>query len=132
MHHFLTWLLYTRDKFDLRSFFALHDLDRNGVWTRPEIEAVYGVHHIFSQKMSADDKAHQEKADKIVVAVLQKMDTNKDGMVSVEEFEKAGLAGLPDFSSLGAEGHHYAEESEFLYVFLTFIPMVPCLTLLVF
>jgi hypothetical protein len=101
------------DKFDLKSFFALHDLDRDGVWTRAEIEAVYGVHHIFSQKMSPDDKAHKAKADKIVDAVLERIDTNHDGLISMEEFEKAGLDALPDFKELGAEGHHYSEESEF-------------------
>ncbi|KAF8322338.1 uncharacterized protein EI90DRAFT_3292519, partial [Cantharellus anzutake] len=45
--------------------------------------------------------------------VLAKIDTNRDGVISLEEFEAAGLAALPDYSNLGAEGHHYDEESEF-------------------
>ncbi|KAL0951842.1 hypothetical protein HGRIS_008503 [Hohenbuehelia grisea] len=101
------------DSFDVRSFFQLHDLDRNGVWDKEEIEAVYGVHHIYSQKKSKDDIEHQRKADHIVDAVLQKLDANKDGVISPEELEEAGLDALPNFESIGAEGHHYDVESEF-------------------
>ncbi|KAF9011152.1 hypothetical protein BDQ17DRAFT_1397080 [Cyathus striatus] len=101
------------DSFDTRSFFQLHDLDRDGYWTRPEIEAVYGVHHIYSQKKSKDDVEHQKKADKIVDSVLLRIDLNKDGKISPEELENIGLDGLPNFDDLGAEGHHYDVESEF-------------------
>ncbi|TFK42024.1 precursor to secretory protein Ssp120 [Crucibulum laeve] len=101
------------DSFDTRSFFQLHDLDRNGFWDRPEIEAVYGVHHVYSQKKSKDDVEHQKKADHIVDAVLQRLDLNHDGKVTPEELEKVGLDGLPNFDDIGAEGHHYDVESEF-------------------
>lgn len=58
------------DSFDARSFFQLHDLDRyvvsmqstlycsdqvvcrDGLWNKEEIEAIYGVHHVYSQKKS--------------------------------------------------------------------------------
>ena len=101
------------DAFDLKSFFALHDLDSNGFLDASEIEAIYGVHHTDSQKKSPDEAAHAAKARTIVRQVLAKMDTNRDGVLSPAEFEAAGFEGLPDFSSLGAEGHHYDEESEF-------------------
>lgn len=39
------------------------------------------------------------------------MDTNKDGEITLAEFEAAGLAALPSFENLGAEGHHYDVES---------------------
>ncbi len=39
------------------------------------------------------------------------MDTDKDGMISAEELEAKGIAALPDFDNLGAEGHHYDVES---------------------
>jgi hypothetical protein len=42
------------------------------------------------------------------------MDSNKDGKVSLEEFEKQGLDALPNFSHLGADGHHYDMESGML------------------
>ncbi|KAG6813246.1 hypothetical protein H0H92_012883 [Tricholoma furcatifolium] len=86
--------------------------DTNGYWDRDEIEAVYGVHHVYSTKKSKDEQAHQEKADLIVNAVLKSLDLDNDGRVSPEELEKVGLNGLPNFDDLGAEGHHYDVESE--------------------
>ncbi|KAH9929731.1 uncharacterized protein B0H18DRAFT_995999 [Fomitopsis serialis] len=94
------------DSFDPPSFFQLHDLNR-------EIEAIYGVHHVYSQKKSKDEVAHQEKADLIVRTVLEKLDKDKDGKISLKEFLDVGLDGLPNFDKLGAEGHHYDVESEF-------------------
>lgn len=101
------------DAFDARSFFLLHDLNSNGYWSRDEIEAVYGVHHPYSQARSADKDAHDAKAKQIVDGVLKRMDTDGDGVVSEAEFLAVGLEGLPDYSALGAEGHHYDTESEF-------------------
>ncbi|TFK56467.1 hypothetical protein OE88DRAFT_1729960 [Heliocybe sulcata] len=101
------------DSFDLRSFFQLHDLNRDGVWDRDEVEAIYGVHHVYSKKMSKDDEEHQKKADTIANTVLNLLDKDKDGKVTPQEFEAVGLDGLPNFENLGAEGHHYDVESEF-------------------
>jgi len=101
------------DSFDAPSFFQLHDLNRDGVWDREEIEAIYGVHHVYSQKKSKDDIEHQKKADHIVTTVLGLLDKDKDGKVTQEEFVSVGLDGLPNFDDLGAEGHHYDVESEF-------------------
>ncbi|KAF9003770.1 hypothetical protein BDZ89DRAFT_1080858 [Hymenopellis radicata] len=101
------------EAFDLKSFFQLHDLNRDGVWDKEEIEAIYGVHHVYSQKKSKDDIEHQKKADTIVKVVLDRLDKNHDGKITVEEFGLVGLEGLPNFDSLGAEGHHYDIESEF-------------------
>ncbi|KAF9486393.1 precursor to secretory protein Ssp120 [Pholiota conissans] len=101
------------DSFDARSFFQLHDLNRNGVWDKEEIEAIYGVHHVYSQKKSKDDIEHQQKADQIVKGVLDRLDLNGDGVITPEELERVGVAGLPNFDGLGAEGHHYDVESEF-------------------
>ncbi|KAF8588313.1 hypothetical protein K439DRAFT_1406361 [Ramaria rubella] len=101
------------DSFDVKSFFHLHDLNRDGKWDREEIEAIYGVHHVYSQKHSADDKAHQAKADTIVKTVLDNVDKNHDGKITPDELEAVGLDLLPNFKQLGAEGHHYDVESEF-------------------
>ncbi|KAK7063884.1 precursor to secretory protein Ssp120 [Favolaschia claudopus] len=101
------------DSFDMRSFFQLHDLNRDGFWDREEVEAIYGVHHVYSQKKSKDDEEHKRKADHISSTVLNLLDKNRDGRISPEEFEAVGLEGLPNFDDLGAEGHHYDVESEF-------------------
>ncbi|KAJ7651526.1 precursor to secretory protein Ssp120 [Mycena polygramma] len=101
------------DSFDLRSFFQLHDLNRDGYWDKDEVEAIYGVHHVYSQKKSKDDEEHQKKADHISGTVFNLLDKNHDRKISPEEFEAVGLDGLPNFDSMGAEGHHYDIESEF-------------------
>ncbi|KAG6336235.1 hypothetical protein ID866_2854 [Astraeus odoratus] len=101
------------DSFDLDSFFQLHDLNRDGVWDREEIEAIYGVHHVYSQKKSKDEIEHQKKADHVVETVLQILDKDGDGKITPEEFSAAGFKGLPTFDHIGAEGHHYDVESEF-------------------
>jgi hypothetical protein len=46
-----------------------------------------------------------------VNAVLFGLDSNGDGVITVDELEKVGLDGLPNFDSMGAEGHHYDIES---------------------
>lgn len=101
--------------FNLGSAFALHDLDRNGVLDRSEIEAIYGVHHSESKKHSPTHEVHDEKADKIVGVVLRAMDSNSDGLITKKEFIDAGPNGLPIFPeyNIGSLGHHYDEESEF-------------------
>ncbi|GBE77520.1 hypothetical protein BKA93DRAFT_732448 [Sparassis latifolia] len=101
------------DSFDTESFFHLHDLNRDGVLDKEEIEAIYGVHHVYSQKKSKDEVEHQKKADHIVNTVLRLIDKNGDGKITLEEFKQVGLEGLPNFDALGAEGHHYDVESEF-------------------
>jgi len=101
------------DSFDIRSFFQLHDLNRNGFWDKDEIEAVYGVHHVYSQKQSKDELEHQEKADHIVKVVLERLDLDGDGRITAEELEKVGLDGLPNFEGLGADGHHTMSKVNF-------------------
>jgi hypothetical protein len=99
------------ETFDLASFFHLHDLNRDGVWDKEEIEAVYGAHHIYNKKLSKDDEEHKRKADEIVNTVLSIFDKDGDGKISQAELEAGGLAALPSFP--GTEGHHYDVESEF-------------------
>jgi len=101
------------DSFDIKAFFHLHDLNRDKFWDREEIEAIYGVHHVYSQKLSKDDEAHQAKADTIVRTILSNVDKDNDGKITAAELEAAGLNALPNFKELGAEGHHYDIESEF-------------------
>ncbi|KIM88785.1 hypothetical protein PILCRDRAFT_238903 [Piloderma croceum F 1598] len=101
------------DSFDPESFFQLHDLNQDGVWDREEVEAIYGVHHVYSQKKSKDDVDHQKKADYIAQTILDLMDKDKDGKITLAEFTKFGYKGLPSFDNIGAEGHHYDVESEF-------------------
>ncbi|KAG8844343.1 hypothetical protein FRB96_003067 [Tulasnella sp. 330] len=101
------------DAFDVDSFFSLHDLNSDGIWSVDEIEAIYGVHHPYSKAKTPDKQVHDSKAQAIVAEILRIMDKNGDGVVTAAEFREVGLEGLPDFSAQGAEGHHYDVESEF-------------------
>jgi len=47
----------------------------------------------------------------IVETVMDAVDKNRDGRITLSEFEAVGLDALPSFESLGAEGHHYDVES---------------------
>jgi hypothetical protein len=58
-----------------------------------------------------DDAEHQKKADHIAQTILDLMDKDKDGKITLAEFEKFGYQGLPNFDDMGAEGHHYDVES---------------------
>jgi nucleobindin len=58
-----------------------------------------------------DEIEHQKKAETIVNTVLDLVDKDKDGRISLSEFTSVGLDGLPNFDELGAEGHHYDVES---------------------
>ncbi|KAK0529974.1 hypothetical protein OC834_002563 [Tilletia horrida] len=101
--------------FDLGAFFAIHDLNSDGILDRSEIEAIYGVHHTMSRKHSKNAEVHDEKADFIVGEVLRRLDVNFDGLITKREFYNGGIEGLPTFEQYGKDtlGHHYDEESEF-------------------
>lgn len=56
---------------------------------------------------------HDEKAVKIVTAVLRSLDRDRDGFITQREFINGGPGGLPAFSEFGEGvlGHHYGESS---------------------
>ncbi|RSH84358.1 uncharacterized protein EHS24_005878 [Apiotrichum porosum] len=101
------------DTFDLPSFFHLHDLDMDGFWDKDEIAAVYGLRH-HSVIKGKNERPMPEAIENLVVFdVLRKLDTDKDGKISLEEFLAGGVEGLPAFDNIGNMGHHYDEESEY-------------------
>jgi hypothetical protein len=69
------------DSFDLPSFFKLHDLNMDGFWDEAEIRAVYGLYHHAAKAAHGDNQDLVEgKAWAVVEKVLQRLDTNKDGV----------------------------------------------------
>ncbi|OWZ74637.1 hypothetical protein C365_06975 [Cryptococcus neoformans Bt85] len=100
------------DSFDLESFFKLHDLDMNGYWDELEIQAVYGLHH-HSLKDKLGRGHADGRAQNIVAQVLDALDKDRDGKISLDEFLAGGTQGLPSFEGYKDLGHHYDEESEY-------------------
>jgi hypothetical protein len=47
----------------------------------------------------------------VVDTVFDEIDKDKDGKITLSEFEAVGLDALPSFEELGVEGHHYDVES---------------------
>ncbi|WWC68791.1 uncharacterized protein I206_102726 [Kwoniella pini CBS 10737] len=101
------------DSFDLESFFKLHDLDMNGFWDQAEIQAVYGLHHHSVKDKIKQPELVDARTQVVVDKVLEKLDTNKDGKISLDEFIAGGTEGLPSFEGYKDLGHHYDEESEY-------------------
>jgi hypothetical protein len=74
--------------------------------------------HIIAMQ---DDVDHQKKADYIAQTILDLMDKDKDGKITLAEFTKFGYKGLPSFDNIGAEGHHYDVESGTFYSYKPFV-----------
>ncbi|SCZ93043.1 BZ3500_MvSof-1268-A1-R1_Chr6-2g08424 [Microbotryum saponariae] len=101
------------DSFDLQSFFHLHDLNRDGILDVNELESIYGVHHEKAKKGSSSVEVHTAKAKEIVQEVLNKLDTDRDGYLTMREFVAGGVGGLPNFKGVEHLGHHYDAEGEY-------------------
>lgn len=79
-------------------------LDRN------ELESVYGVHHEKRKKGAKSLEVHTEQAKEIVTKVLEKLDENGDGVLTMREFVAGGVGGLPNFKGVDHLGHHYGQQ----------------------
>lgn len=123
------------DNFDLQSFFHLHDLNRDvrfislqshyesreligdnaqGVLDINELESIYGVHHEKVKKATGGtQEVHTEQARRIVAEVLDRLDANRDAVLTMREFLAGGVGGLPMFDNVPNLGHHYDEEGEY-------------------
>ncbi|KAK4051826.1 hypothetical protein OIV83_002531 [Microbotryomycetes sp. JL201] len=102
------------DNFDIQAFFHLHDLNRDGILDVNELESIYGVHHEKRKSASGVPlEVHTQQAREIVQAVLEKLDTNKDGVLTMREFIAGGVGGLPNFKGVADLGHHYDAEGEY-------------------
>ncbi|SCV67869.1 BQ2448_5480 [Microbotryum intermedium] len=101
------------DSFDIQSFFHLHDLNRDGILDVNELESIYGVHHDKAKKGSSSIQVHTAKAKQIVQEVLNRLDTDGDGYLTMREFVAGGVGGLPNFKGVQHLGHHYDAEGEY-------------------
>lgn len=109
------------DVYDGDTLFKIHDLTNSGEWSKNDILNLYGLlrelivgdgsgmgQHDHSQEVFT-----QENKDEVVNTILDLIDSNKDGKVSLEEFREFYKKGnkLPDFGY--GQGHHLDFESEY-------------------
>ncbi|MBW0524145.1 hypothetical protein O181_063860 [Austropuccinia psidii MF-1] len=99
--------------FDMAAAFHLHDLNGDNVLEADEILKLYGVDHETALDQSASVAQHDSKASRILTEVMDKLDLNKDGLVTKSEFVTAAEHGLPKFDDIVGLGHHYDEEGEY-------------------
>jgi hypothetical protein len=94
--------------FDSSTFFALHDFESTGVWTKEDVRRIYGLHD------KSTDNIPDEQKESAVSQVMNTFDTNGDGMISKDEFrtewEDKGKR-LPDLGM--GPGHHGDDEYEY-------------------
>ncbi|KAI1257362.1 hypothetical protein MGN70_000402 [Eutypa lata] len=93
--------------FDASSFYALHDFDSDGNWEAEEILRTYGL-------MDESNKdVPQSRRDEIQRALMALLDTNRDGVVTRDEFQAFIDSGksLPDMQT--GPGHHGDDEYEY-------------------
>ncbi|GFG30832.1 hypothetical protein Cfor_00760 [Coptotermes formosanus] len=75
--------------FNPRIFFHLHDLDGNGVWDADEVKALFlkELDKMYSPGAAEDDMRERiEELERMREHVFKEADTNKDGLISYEEF----------------------------------------------
>lgn len=86
------------------SALLLHDLNRDGQLDVSEVRGLYGLPDTWSES-----SPHSESTIRRVTStVMDLLDKNGDGLVSLEEFQSEELPEFP-----GVEGHHYSEEEEY-------------------
>lgn len=93
--------------FDATTFFNLHDYDSTGVWTAPDIRRTYGLSDPSSKDIS------EAKKQMVVQTILDMFDIDKNGEISLQEFETKDSQNikLPDFGM--GPGHHGDDEYEY-------------------
>lgn len=100
--------------FDLESAFHLHDLNSDNILEASEILKLYGVDHETAMDQSDSVDHHNSVASRILGEVMDKLDLNKDGLITKSEFVTVvGKHGLPNFNDISGLGHHYDEEGEY-------------------
>lgn len=75
--------------FDPKTFFMLHDIDGNGFWDENEVKVLFinELNKMYQAGVPEDDmKERAEEMERMREHVFQEADTNKDGLISYDEF----------------------------------------------
>merc|ERR1719281_1560807 len=76
------------DKFNPKVFFALHDINSDGLWDHKELEALFyrSATRLHTVNGETDMDAVRQEMIEMRRAVLREVDTNQDSLVSRREF----------------------------------------------
>ncbi|QRG40676.1 hypothetical protein FDK38_005164 [Candidozyma auris] len=108
------------DSFDAVSFFKMHDLENKGYWTLEDVLYVYGLtrEEVVGDgsgmgEHAAEEKVSQEAKSQVGSIVMNLLDSNGDGTITLEEWKRFidRKEELPDFGY--GPGHHMDFESEY-------------------
>lgn len=111
---------HDQDVFDARTFFLLHDLENKGYWDQTDLLYIYGLTRdaVVGDGSGMGEHTHDEEISKetkanVVQSLLKLLDSDHDGQVSEEAWQKFynNDGELPDFG-LGP-GHHMDFETEY-------------------
>nr|CAG4650388.1 EOG090X0B17 [Sida crystallina] len=75
--------------FNPKTFFALHDLDGNGVWDQDEVKALFAkeLDKVYDPNAPEDDMAERyEEMERMREHVFNETDVNRDYLISFQEF----------------------------------------------
>jgi len=78
-----------KQDWDPKTFFAMHDLDGNGQWDENEVRVLFKkeLDKAYDPNAPEDDmKEREEEMERMREHVFKESDTNKDRMISFEEF----------------------------------------------
>jgi hypothetical protein len=108
------------DQFDSDTIFKLHDLRNSGQWNDKDILNLYGLlHQLVGDGSGMGTHNHENEqfseSDRqmVVKTILDLIDTNHDGEISLDEFKAFHKSGkkLPDLGF--GQGHHLDFEEEY-------------------
>lgn len=86
----------SKDNFDPRTFFALHDLNGDGYWNDDELEALFQLEleKVYNETDPDDDpKERIEEMYRMREHVVKQMDKNEDRLISLDEFLQVSFLG---------------------------------------
>lgn len=105
-------------EYDAQTFFTMHDLKGADQWDRSDILNLYGIKHetIIGDGSGVGENSREvtpEVQNMVVESIFKLFDTDKNGVISKDEWVSFHNNGgeLPDFGY--GQGHHLDFESEY-------------------
>ncbi|TMW47413.1 hypothetical protein DOY81_007511 [Sarcophaga bullata] len=78
-----------KEDFNPHTFFMIHDVDGNGFWDEAEVKALFvkELDKVYQSGLPEDDmRERAEEMERMREHVFQETDTNRDGLISFQEF----------------------------------------------